>query len=142
LLGGLFGPRRRLYKRLAEFSYFQQRHWYEQIARQPYPFLAALSERFAAAASKRLGRTIAPHEILFDAPPQHREVEFDVEIFFPKENVYRPLGEVSPVVHTLATKQFDDYVKRVRIFTPAKLAADISRLRLDDILAASLGAMA
>ena len=139
LLDGLFGLRRRLYKRLAEFSYFQQRRWYEQIARKPYPFLAALSERFAAAASRQLGRTIAPHEILFDAPPQHREVEFHVEICFRKEKVYRPLGEVSPVVHTLATKQFDDYVKRVRIFTRAELAGDLTRLQLDDVLAASLG---
>jgi uncharacterized protein len=141
LSSGLFGPRRQLYKRLAEFSYFQQRHWYEQIARQPYAYLASLSERFAAAASKRIGRTIAPHEILFDAPPQHREVEFNVEIFFPKENVYRPLGEVSPVVHTLATKQFDDYVKRVRVFVYPKLIGDMKSMPLDEVLAECLGEM-
>lgn len=140
LMSGLFGPRRQLYKRLAEFSYFQQRHWYLQIARKPYPWLAALSERFAVAVSRRLGRTIPPHEILFDAPPQHREVEFNVEIFFPKENVYRPLGEVSPVVHTLATKQFDDYVKRVRIFVHPALIEDLRSLSsLDGLLAESLG---
>ena len=139
LLDGLFGPTRRLYKRLAEFSYFQQRHWYEQIARKPYPFLATLSERFAAAASRALGRTIAPHEVLFDAPPQHREVEFNVEIFFPKENVYRPLGEVSPVVHTLATKQFDDYVKRVRIFVARQRIDELRHLRIDDLLAETVG---
>ena len=140
LLDGLFGPRRQLFKRLAEFSYFQQRHWYEQIARQPYSFLATLSERFAAAASRRLGRPIAPHEVLFDAPPQHREVEFNVEICFPKENVYRPLGEVSPVVHTLATKQFDDYVKRVRIFVAPRVIEDVRRGGLDELLEESLGA--
>ena len=50
--------------------------------------------------------------------------------------------EVSPVVHTLATKQFDDYVKRVRIFTRAESAGDLARLRLDDVLAASLREMA
>ena len=138
LLDGLFGPRRQLYKRLAEFSYFQQRQWYELIARQPYPFLAGLSERFAVAASRRLGRTIAPHEVLFDAPPQHREVEFNVEIIFPKENVYRPLGDVSPVVHTLATKQFDDYVKRVRIFVAPRLVDEMKRYSLDEFLAEAL----
>ena len=138
MLSGLFGPRRQLYKRLAEFSYFQERHWYEKIARQPYAWLAGLSERFAAAAGKRLDRTVAPHEILFDSPPQHREVEFNVEIFFPKENIYRPLGEVSPVVHTLATRQFDDYVKRVRIFTHPDLIAGLRSLSLDEILAESL----
>ena len=128
LLGGLFGPTRRLYKRLAEFSHFQAREWYERIARQPYGWLAAASEAFAAAASRRVGRRIAPHEILIDAPPVKREVEFKVEVFFPKENVYRMLAEVSPAVHTLATKQFDDYVKRVRIFAHPSVAPEISKL--------------
>ena len=38
---------------------------------------------------------------------------------------YRPLGDVSPVVSTLARKQFDDYVKRVRIFVHPRLADDL-----------------
>jgi len=128
LLAGLFGPTRRLYKRLAEFSHFQHREWYEQIARQPYPWLVQASEAFAAAASKRLGRRIAPHEILFDAPPVKREVEFHVEVFFPKENVYRTLAEISPAVHTLATRQFDDFVKRVRIFVYPGLIEELSQI--------------
>lgn len=126
LLDGLFGPTRRLYKRIAEFSHFQERAWYERLARQPYPRLVAAGEAFAAAASRQLGRRIAPHEVLFDAPPVRREVEFKVEVFFPKENTYRMLAEVSPAVHTLATKQFDDYVKRVRIFVHPALAKDLA----------------
>jgi uncharacterized protein len=125
LLGGLFGPTRRLYKRLTEFSHFQERHWYERIARQPYTWLVIASEAFAAAASRQIGRRIAPHEILFDAPPVKREVEFNVQVYFPKENVYRTLAEVSPAVHTLATKQFDDYVKRVRIFVHPRVAEEL-----------------
>ena len=128
LLGGLFGPTRRLYKRLAEFSHFQQHEWYERIARQPYPWLVEASEAFAAAASRQIGRRIAPHEILFDAPPVKREVEFHVEVFFPKENIYRTLAEVSPAVHTLATRQFDDFVKRVRIFAHPSVAAELAQL--------------
>jgi len=128
LLTGLFGPTRRLYKRLAEFSHFQERQWYERIARQPYPWLVSASEAFAASASRQIGRRIAPHEILFDAPPVKREVEFAVHVFFPKENVYRTLAEVSPAVHTLATKQFDDYVKRVRIFVHPAIIGDLSNL--------------
>lgn len=125
LLSGLFGPTRRLYKRLAELSYFQDRANYERIARQPYAWLVACCEAFAAAASRRLGRRIPPHEVLFDAPPVKREVEFNVAIHFPKENCYRSLAEVSPVVQTLATKQFDDYVKRVRIFVHPRLVEEI-----------------
>src|SRR5262245_32751545 len=52
LLGGLFGPIRKLYKRLAEFSHFQSRTWYKRVARQPYAWLVACSEAFAATASK------------------------------------------------------------------------------------------
>ena len=128
LLSGLFGPTRRLYKRLAECSHFQHRDWYERIARQPYRWLVSASEVFASIASRQIGRRIAPHEILFDAPPVKREVEFHVEVFFPKENVYRTLSEISPAVHTLATRQFDDFVKRVRLFVHPTLSADFASL--------------
>jgi hypothetical protein len=128
LLDGLFGPTRRLYKRLALFSFFQERELYDQLARRPYPWLAECSEQFAALASTQLGRRIAPHEILFDSPPMTRETEFSVEIYFPKERRYRPLSEVSPIVQTLTTGQFDDYVKRVRLFVYPSLAADLRRL--------------
>lgn len=116
LLAGLFGPTRRLYKRLAQYSHFEDREMYEQLARRPYVWLARCAEVFAQIASQHLGRVVAPHEILFDAPPTQLEVEFHVDVFFPKERRYRPLGEVSPVVQTLARRQFDDYVKRVRVF--------------------------
>jgi hypothetical protein len=35
---------------------------------------------------------------------------------------FRDLGDVSPVVRTLAKQQFDDYVKRVRIFVHPRIA--------------------
>ena len=125
LLDGLFGATRRLYKRLAQYSIFEHREIYDRLTRQPYPWLAACAEQFATLASTALGRVVAPHEILFDAPPIQREVEFNVDVFFTKENCYRPLGEVSPVVRTLAKEQFDDYVKRVRIFAHPRVAADL-----------------
>jgi HD superfamily phosphohydrolase len=128
LLDGLFGPTRRLYKRLAQFSFFQERELYDQLARRPYPWLAHCAEQFAVLASTALGRRIAPHEILFDSPPAKRETEFSVEIYFSKENRYRPLAEVSPIVQTLTTGQFDDYVKRVRLFVHPSLVADLRRL--------------
>jgi HD superfamily phosphohydrolase len=128
LLDGLFGPRRRLYKRLAQYSYFQERELYEQLARRPYPWLAACGEQFATVASTALGRRIAPHEVLFDAPPLKREIEFNVEIYYPKEQRHRSLADVSPVVQTLATKQFDDYVKRVRLLVHPSLVDDLRQL--------------
>src|SRR5208283_5062263 len=86
LLDGLFGPTRRLYKRLAQYSFLEQRELYQRLARRPYPWLAACAERFAAVVSAALGRVVAPHEILFDSPPVALEVQFDVQIHFPKEN--------------------------------------------------------
>jgi len=41
LLGGLFGPRRSLYKRLAQYSFFEQPDVYRRLAGRPYPWLAA-----------------------------------------------------------------------------------------------------
>jgi len=128
LLEGLFGPTRRLYKRLAQYSFFEEREIHQRLARRPYPWLAACAEQFAGLASTALGRVVAPHEILFDAPPVGREVQFDVEVYYAKENRHRPFGDVSPVVKTLAQQQFDDYVKRVRIFAHPRVIDDLRGL--------------
>ena len=37
-------------------------------------------------------------------------------------------GDVSPAIHTLATKQFDDFVKRVRVFVHPNLADDARQI--------------
>ena len=124
LLAGLFGTSRRLYKRLAQFSYFQERTTYQKLARQPYPWLVDCAAALADRCAHALGQTVAAEEILIDAPPIKLEVEFNVDVYFANEDCYRSLGEVSPVVQTLARKQFDDYVKRVRIFVhPARREA-------------------
>lgn len=128
LLDGLFGATRRLYKRVAQYSYFEDQILYERLARRPYPWLVACAEQFAALASTALGKRIPPHEVLFDAPPVKREIEFNIQVYYPKANVYRWLGDISPVVSTLARKQFDDYVKRVRLFAHPRVAAELREL--------------
>jgi len=128
LLDGLFGPERRLYKRWAQYSLFERPEIYRQLARQPYPWLARCSTELAQRLSARLQRPIEPHHVLIDAPPRKLEVQFDVEILAPKQNEYHRLGDVSPVVRTLAETQFDDYVKRVRVFVHPDLAADTRSL--------------
>jgi HD superfamily phosphohydrolase len=128
LFAGLFGPTRRLYKRLDQYSFFEHRELYDRLAHRPYRWLVACAENFAAIASTALGRVVAPHEILFDSPPEHREIEFNIEIYFPKSKQYRTLGEVSPVIRALAREQFDDYVKRVRVFVHPRVAEDLQAL--------------
>jgi HD superfamily phosphohydrolase len=142
LLDGLFGPTRRLYKRLAQYSLFQEPMLYQRLARRPYPWLAALAEQLASIFSTALSRIVAPHEVLVDGPPARREVEFDVDVHFAKENCFRRLGDVSPVVRTLAREQFDDYVKRVRIFIHPRLAADMGAVRnFPDLIAEAIDRM-
>ena len=74
----------------------------------------------------RIGQAVAPTDLLIDAPPPHREIEFDVEIYSPKTGSYRHLRDVSPVIDALARTQFDDYVKRVRLFAHPRLADPLS----------------
>jgi uncharacterized protein len=128
LLDGLFGPHRRLYKRLAQYSYFEQPELYRRLARRAYAEQVQSAERIAASLGSALGRKVLPQEVLVDAPPAELEVDFEIEVFFPKDRLYRRLGEISPVVRTLAKEQFDDYVKRVRIFVHPRIAAEAARL--------------
>ena len=129
LLEGLFGSSRRLYKRLAQYSLFESPELYGRLARRPYPWLVRCSEELAAVMSRALSRVVAPHEVLFDAPPTELEVEFDIEVHDPRTGAYRRLGDISPMVRTLAREQFDDYVKRVRVFVHPRLAEDARKLR-------------
>jgi HD superfamily phosphohydrolase len=136
LLDGLFGPTRRLYKRITQYSLFQEPQLYQKLARKPYPWLVRCSENFAGLVSTALSRIVAPHEVLFDAPPVKLEVEFQMDVHFAKENCYRRLGDISPVVRTLAREQFDDYVKRVRVFASPRIAEDLRSLpRLPELIA-------
>ncbi|MBI5760521.1 MAG: HD domain-containing protein [Planctomycetales bacterium] len=128
LLAGIFGPKRQLHKRVVEYSHYQHREMYDLLARRPFEFLVRVAARLAADLSPIVGESLSGTDILIDAPPPHREVEFHVDIHFPKEHRYRPLQEVSPVVEALARRQFDDYVKRVRLFAHPRCAARIAAL--------------
>ncbi|MBL9093657.1 MAG: HD domain-containing protein [Planctomycetaceae bacterium] len=128
LLEGLFGPTRRLYKRVEQYSYFEHRDVYLQLARRPYSWLTTFSEQFATVVGPAVGRLVAPHEILFDAPPPQCEIQFNVDVHYLKENVYRQLSDVSPVCRSLAVEQFDDYVKKVRLFAHPRVADDLRAL--------------
>lgn len=116
LLEGLFGDQRRLYKRIANYGMDENESIYTQIAQRPYAWLVRCSEALAMELTKSLGHSVEPSDVLIDAPPVGLEVQFDVDVYFPESNDFRRLGDVSPVVKTLATRQFDDFVKQVRVF--------------------------
>jgi len=139
LFDRLFGEKRRLYKRVVQFSILEQPELYRLLAGKPYPFLCDCAERLVARLNQsglqvhddhgKLRTTpVVPTELIIDAPPVEREVEFKIDVFDAKENRYRPLETVSPVVRALAKEQFDDYVKRVRIFATPELAKQLRQL--------------
>ena len=141
LLEGLFGSVRQLYKRWVQYGYFEQQELYVRLARQPYPWLARCGGELARRLSARLGRPVTPDQVLIDAPPQKLEVQLKVEIYDPKRDTHRPLEEVSPVVRMLAATQFDDYVKRVRVFIHPDLARAARQLSgVDRMVAAAIDA--
>ncbi len=116
LLEAVFGRRRALYKRAAEFSHLNDARVYERLSRRPYSDLVEVSTELAKRLQSQLALTVDATQVLVDGPPPHREVEFAVDVFFAKEQVYRPLRSVSPMIDALARTSFDDYVKRVRVF--------------------------
>ncbi len=139
LLDGVFGHKRKLFKRAAEYSHETEGGLYQQIAGRPYAFLVRCATQLAARLEASIGQVVRPTDVLIDAPPPHREVEFAVDIHFPKQDDYRPLRVVSPVVEALARTQFDEYVKRVRVFAAPHLVHSITRVqRFDEELHAAV----
>ena len=134
LLGRLFGSQRRLYKRVANFSFNENEEVFSRIAHQPYGWLLRTSERIAELLSKAIGQAVSVDEVLLDAPPVGLEVQFNVDVYDSKNERYRRLGDVSPVVNTLAKEQFDDFVKQVRLFVAPKLKPDIVELDLEPLI--------
>ncbi|WP_237227207.1 HD domain-containing protein [Rubinisphaera sp. JC750] len=132
LLEGIFGPRRMLFKRVAEFAAVQDGELFDALAHRPYRELRELTNQLQ---QELLGSTSDESiQLLIDAPPPRREVEFRVDLYFAKENRYRPLSTVSPVIEALATRQFDDYVKKVRLFAHPDVADSISQPRLEQAI--------
>lgn len=135
LTDGLFGSRRRLHKRLTEYSLFQHPDFYRIFRQMPYDGLVECSNRLASLLSEASGLEFSPVDVLIDAPPLHREVEFKVDVFYAGENAYRPLRDVSPIVASMSNTAFDDCVKRVRICVSSNCLDKIAgRIDIDDLV--------
>lgn len=115
LIEGLFGSRRQLFKRVAEFSVLDGADVHQQLARRPYWWLVGLCQRVADAISSQSGIAVAPADLLVDAPPVKLEVDINTAVLF-SDGHAETLGDVSPVAAVLARQQFDNHVKRVRVF--------------------------
>jgi len=133
LVTGLFGPRRHLFKRVATFDAVRQPAVHAAVAGRSYADMVGVSARLAEQLSRRIGRAVDGDLLIVDAPPAEREVEFRLQVREqPARNAdgaapsWRRLEDMSPVVRSLAHEQFDDLVKRVRIFAPAEVVGTIA----------------
>lgn len=141
LTTGLFGPTRRLYKRVAQFHLHEHPELHTRLARRPYAELVALARELTEHLAARLQTPLPSTAILIDAPPVKLEVQFHVEVMLSDGN-FLGMGQVSPVVKALALQQFDDVVKRVRIFIDPEFAPLIAHLSLPSILESMLSPQA
>ena len=133
LVAGLFGLERRLFKRVATFDTTHQPTIHAALAGRTYTEMVAVSARLAERMSRRIGRRVDPDLLLVDAPPAQREVEFRLQVrgrsarhAADAPHRWQQLEDLSPVVRSLAHEQFDDLVKRVRIFAPADTATELA----------------
>ena len=133
LVFGLFGPNRILFKRLAQFHVHESREIFQRISRRPYTWLVRCAVHLSQLIGNACQQRMLPVDILIDAPPQGLEVQFQIDVR-DRNGRYRPMTEVSPVVETLATEQFDNFVKQVRIF----VNPDFSDLKQSDLPFAEL----
>ncbi len=134
-IDGLFGPQRQLYKRVAQFDFLNHPEEHRALARKPYTEIVQLSAKLAEHIQNKTGTAVSPHDVLIDAPPIKLEVQFQLDVR-QQDGSYRTLGELSPVVHALATKQFDDIVKRVRIFVRPELRDQVASIDFASVVLA------
>ncbi len=138
LLENLFGNRRVLYKRLWQSGQSGDEELFRKIAHRPYAWLDRFSNCLTRELSGATGVDVGPHQVLTDAPPAGLEVQFRVNVVDARSGQSRPLGEVSPVVHALATRQFDDFVKQVRVFVhpdvKRRLSESPSRWSMEELM--------
>ena len=117
LVEGLFGPTRQLHKRVAEFNIETGAEVHSLLARRPYQWLVKCSGQLTKHINDALQMEIPATGVLIDAPPTKLEVDINMDVIG-RDDRCLTLGQVSPVASVLANRQFDDHVKRVRIFVP------------------------
>lgn len=130
----LFGETRQLYKRWGQFNFATEPELYSQLAQRPYSWLVAASRELTHRLARHLGRTLPLNYVLIDAPPVGLEVQFALDVRTNSTGDYATLAELSPVVSALAQRQFDDYVKQVRVFVHPSLRDSLPTTPLVDWL--------
>jgi len=133
LIDGLFGPTRSIYKCIGEFHCQEAPALHAAIARRPYSDLQDLASRLSTKIAQETSVEIEPYDVIIDAPPPKLEVQFQIEVRKASGDFIQ-LGDLSPVIQTLTTQQFDNLVKRVRIFVKPELRSQLASYSIQGYL--------
>jgi len=133
LVEGLFGQERSIYKCIGEYHCQESPMLHKAIARRPYLDLQVLASKLLQKITQETSITIESHELIIDAPPPKLEVQFQIEVR-KASGQFVQLGDLSPVIQTLTTQQFDNLVKRVRVFIHPRLRAELENCPIHDYL--------
>jgi HD superfamily phosphohydrolase len=131
---GLFGARRSLFKRIAQFDNLSDPELHRTLAKRPYEEIVAIARELSREIQPSVDLPIRENDLLIDTPPKALEVQFDLQVRL-RDGSFRPLSELSPVVQSLATRQFDELVKRVRVFVAPHLREAFRKVDVRPILA-------
>jgi HD superfamily phosphohydrolase len=131
---GLFGARRSLFKRIAQFDNLSDPELHRTLAKRPYQEIVAIARELSREIQPSVDLPIRENDLLIDTPPKALEVQFDLQVRL-RDGSFRPLSELSPVVQSLATRQFDELVKRVRVFVAPHLREAFRKVDVRPILA-------
>jgi uncharacterized protein len=137
LVEGLFGDHRSIYKCVGEYHCQESPALHTAIARRPYSDLQDLAYRLSEKITRETCIDIQPHELIIDAPPPKLEVQFKIEVR-QSSGKFVQLGDLSPVIQTLTTQQFDNLVKRVRIFVKPELRKQLENRPIQEYLSSVL----
>ena len=135
---GLFGARRSLFKRIAQFDNLSDPQLHRSLAKRPYHEIVSIARELSREIQPSLDLPIRENDLLIDTPPKTLEVQFDLQVHL-RDGGLRPLSELSPVVQSLATRQFDELVKRVRVFVAPHLREAFRKIDVRPILARLTG---
>ncbi|TWT87830.1 HD domain-containing protein [Neorhodopirellula pilleata] len=126
LVEGLFGPTRQLLKRVAQFNAESGDSIHSMLARKPYNWLVGCSNYLTNRMNDVLTKPLPSSLVLIDAPPVKLEVDINIDVIDRSDRSMK-LGDVSPVASVLANRQFDNHVKRVRVFVPESVRSELRR---------------
>ena len=82
LLEGIFGPTRQLYKRLAQYSYYEEPELYQRMVRRPYAKLMEFAPHIAAKLTRMSGTPIQSHESIDRCPAGEARSRFQHRCLF------------------------------------------------------------